>query len=142
MKVLRFHAPGDVRVEEAPEPVCSEKEVKIRVRNCSTCGTDVKILKNGHPNITGQRVMGHEVADEVVEVGSQVSGCQIGDRVQVIAACTVRGLPRVCKGLDGSLPEPYLHRLSVRRRVFRIHDRAASGAGRSWVESDPGRGRF
>lgn len=86
MKVLRFHAPGDVRVEEAPEPVCGENEVKIRVRNCSTCGTDVKIFKNGHPNITGQRVMGHEVAGEVVEVGAGISGWQIGDRVQVIAA--------------------------------------------------------
>jgi L-iditol 2-dehydrogenase len=86
MKVARFYAPGDVRLEDAPEPVAGPKEVKIRVRNCSTCGTDLKIYRNGHPNISPPRIMGHEIAGEVVEVGSEVSGWSAGDRVQVIAA--------------------------------------------------------
>ena len=86
MKVARFYAPGDVRLEEMDEPVPAADEVKIRVRNCSTCGTDVKILNNGHPNMTPPRVMGHEVAGEVVEVGADVGGWTPGDRVQVIAA--------------------------------------------------------
>ena len=86
MKVLRFYAPGDVRIEEAPKPQITADEVLIRVRNCSTCGTDVKIFHNGHQNITPPRVMGHEVAGEVSEVGANVSGWAVGDRVQVIAA--------------------------------------------------------
>jgi L-iditol 2-dehydrogenase len=86
MKVLRFYAPGDVRIEEAPVPQITADEVLIRVRNCSTCGTDVKIFHNGHQNITPPRVMGHEVAGEVSEVGANVSGWEVGDRVQVIAA--------------------------------------------------------
>ncbi|GAA0388846.1 alcohol dehydrogenase [Acrocarpospora corrugata] len=59
-------------------------EVKIRVRNCSTCGTDVKIYKHGHHHIDPPRVMGHEIAGEVVE--SAAPGWSAGDRVQVIAA--------------------------------------------------------
>ncbi len=86
MKVARFYAPGDIRLEDAPEPTPSADEVKIRVRNCSTCGTDVKISKNGHQNMTPPRVMGHEIAGEVVEVGADVTGWSVGDRVQVIAA--------------------------------------------------------
>ena len=43
MKALRFHAPEDVRLEDVPEPECKPDEIKIKVRNCSTCGTDVKI---------------------------------------------------------------------------------------------------
>jgi len=86
MKVLRFYAPGDVRIEEAPKPQITADEVLMRVRNCSTCGTDVKIFHNGHQNITPPRVMGHEVAGEVSEVGANVSGWEVGDRVQVIAA--------------------------------------------------------
>ena len=77
MKVARFHAPGDIRVEDAPEPVAGPGELKIRVRNCSTCGTDVKIFKHGHHHIRPPRVMGHEIAGEVVGTG---------ERVQVIAA--------------------------------------------------------
>ncbi|MCA0435184.1 MAG: zinc-dependent dehydrogenase [Austwickia sp.] len=87
MKALRFYAPEDVRLEDVPEPVCGPTEVKIKVRNCSTCGTDVKILHNGHVNITGVTIMGHEIAGEVVEVGAQArGGFAVGDRVQVIAA--------------------------------------------------------
>ena len=52
MKALRFYAPEDVRLEEVPEPTCGPDEVKLRVRNCSTCGTDVKIFYNGHQNLT------------------------------------------------------------------------------------------
>ena len=73
MKALRFYAPEDVRVEEVPEPVCGPDEVKLKVRNCSTCGTDVKILHNGHQNLTPPRITGHEIAGEVVEVGADVT---------------------------------------------------------------------
>ncbi|BBH63433.1 alcohol dehydrogenase [Actinoplanes sp. OR16] len=86
MKVVRFHAPGDVRFEDVPEPEAGPGEVKIRVRNCSTCGTDVKISKFGHHHIHPPRVMGHEIAGEIVTVGDGVDGWSEGDRVQVIAA--------------------------------------------------------
>jgi L-iditol 2-dehydrogenase len=87
MKALRFYAPEDVRLADVPEPECGPEEVKIRVRNCSTCGTDVKIFHNGHVNITGETTMGHEIAGEVVEVGAEaLGGFEVGDRVQVIAA--------------------------------------------------------
>ena len=87
MLALRFYAPEDLRLEDVPEPTCGTDEVKIRVKNCSTCGTDVKIRKNGHQNLTPPRIIGHEIAGEVVEVGSGVAGDgKPGDRVQVIAA--------------------------------------------------------
>lgn len=84
MKVARFHAPGDIRIEDAPEPTAGPGEVKIRVRNCSTCGTDAKIYRFGHHHIRPPRVMGHEIAGEIVE--SRADGWSEGDRVQVIAA--------------------------------------------------------
>lgn len=86
MKVTRFYAPGDVRVEDAPEPQAGPGEVKIRVRNCSTCGTDLKIYRHGHHRIDPPRVMGHEIAGEIVELGDGTAGWSVGDRVQVIAA--------------------------------------------------------
>jgi L-iditol 2-dehydrogenase len=86
MKALRFYAPEDVRLEDVPEPECGPDEVKLRVRNTSTCGTDVKIFHNGHQNLSPPRIMGHEVAGEVVEVGANISGWSPGDRAQVIAA--------------------------------------------------------
>jgi L-iditol 2-dehydrogenase len=51
----------------------------------------VKILHNGHQNLTPPRITGHEIAGEVVEVGAEVNAAygadwKVGDRVQVIAA--------------------------------------------------------
>ena len=78
------------RAGAAPGP----GEVKIRVRNCSTCGTDVKIYRHGHHHIDPPRVMGHEIAGEVVEIGAdgRPDG-PVGDRVQVIAAIPAESAP-------------------------------------------------
>jgi L-iditol 2-dehydrogenase len=86
MRVVRFYAPRDVRAEDAPEPAPGPGGLVIRVRNCSICGTDAKIWRSGHPDLRPPRVLGHEVAGEVVEVGEGAAGWSVGDRVQVIAA--------------------------------------------------------
>jgi L-iditol 2-dehydrogenase len=86
VRAARFYAPGDIRLEDVAEPTAGTDGVVIRVRNCSTCGTDVKISRHGHHHIHPPRTMGHEIAGEIAEVGSDVSGWRVGDRVQVIAA--------------------------------------------------------
>lgn len=86
MLAATFYSPGDIRLEQIDKPVVGDGEVLIRVRNCSTCGTDVKISRSGHPNMSPPQVMGHEIAGEIVAVGKGVEGWTAGDRVQVIAA--------------------------------------------------------
>lgn len=86
MKVARFYEPGDLRVEEAKRPTPAADELLLRVRACATCGTDVKIFHHGHRNLkTLPRVIGHEIAGEVVEVGGDDLGWEVGARVQCIA---------------------------------------------------------
>jgi L-iditol 2-dehydrogenase len=105
--VARLHAPGDLRVEDAPLPEAGPGELVIRVRTCSTCGTDAKIFRFGHHHISLPRVLGHEVAGEITEVGQGVEGWSLGDRVQVIAAIPCgachhcrRGQETVCEDLE------------------------------------------
>jgi L-iditol 2-dehydrogenase len=86
MRVARFHAQGDLRLEDAPEPVPARGEIAVRVRACSMCGTDLKIVDHGHHRLTAPRVLGHEIAGEVAEAGAEVTGWRPGDRVQVAAA--------------------------------------------------------
>jgi L-iditol 2-dehydrogenase len=98
VRVVRFYAPGDIRIEDAPEPSPGPGELKLRVRNCSTCGTDVKISKFGHHHIVPPRVMGHEIAGEIVALGDGVTGWSAGDRVQVIAAIPCGTCPDCRRG--------------------------------------------
>lgn len=86
MKAAMYRGAGDLRVEEVDTPTITPDEVKIRVHACATCGTDAKIYHHGHPRLTPPQIIGHEIAGEVIEVGSEVSGITLGQRVQVIAA--------------------------------------------------------
>ncbi|MEO2076700.1 MAG: zinc-dependent alcohol dehydrogenase family protein [Bacillus sp. (in: firmicutes)] len=60
-------------------------EVVVKVKSCGICGTDQHIY-HGHPGsaeVHPPIVLGHELAGEVVEVGSEVSSLQVGDRVSI-----------------------------------------------------------
>jgi L-iditol 2-dehydrogenase len=110
MKVARFYAPGDIRIEETPVPAAGPAEIKIRVRACSTCGTDVKIFHSGHQRIDPPRIIGHEVAGEIVEIGADVGPAgngrpwRIGDGVQTIAAVPCGQCPDCLRGWNTICP--------------------------------------
>jgi len=86
VKAAIYRGPEQLSVEQVASPEISDHEAKIRVHACATCGTDAKIFHHGHPRLEPPQIIGHEIAGEVIEVGSAVSSLSIGDRVQVIAA--------------------------------------------------------
>jgi hypothetical protein len=63
-----------------PEPTAGPGDLLIRVHSCSICGTNARIWRSGHPNLRPPRVLGHEVAGEVVEVSEGADGWSAGDR--------------------------------------------------------------
>jgi len=75
--------PG-IWMTEVPEPPVGHNDVKIRIRKTAICGTDVHIY---HWDEWAQRtipvpmVVGHEYVGEIVEIGQEVTGFTIGDRV-------------------------------------------------------------
>ena len=85
MKAAYFYGVGDIRVEECEIPKITEKEILIQVKASAICGTDLRIYKNGHFKIPDgtKRVLGHELAGKVVEVGKEVTGYHAGMRVAV-----------------------------------------------------------
>lgn len=145
MKVARFYAPGDIRLEDADEPLVSAGEVKIRVRNCSTCGTDVKISTSGHPNMTAPQVMGHEIAGEIADIGAGVDGWSVGDRVQVIAAIPdgtcddcLAGHPTICPNqlsMGYQFPGGFAEFMIVPREVMKVDGLNRIPAGLGFAEA-------
>lgn len=67
---LVCNAPGDLRIEARPRPQRPEGSVVVRPRRIGICGTDYHIFEGKHPFLQYPRVMGHELAVEVVEPGS------------------------------------------------------------------------
>ncbi|MFB0545942.1 MAG: zinc-binding dehydrogenase [Anaerolineae bacterium] len=65
---------------EAPVPKPMSNEVLIEVKAAGICGTDIHIKHDQFP-YWPPVIMGHEFSGVVVEVGSEVTGFQVGDRV-------------------------------------------------------------
>ena len=80
-----YHGVGDIRVEDVPHPTVGEDEALLRVRAASICGTDLRIYSSGHFKIPSgtSRILGHEFAGEVIEVGSMVNSLIPGMRIAV-----------------------------------------------------------
>ncbi len=86
MKAAIIHAPHDLRVEQFDIPAMGEHEVKVRVRQGGICGSDLHYFHDGGfgtIRIQHPMVLGHEVAGEVIGVGSTVTRVRPGDRVAI-----------------------------------------------------------
>ena len=78
MRVAMYYNNNDVRLEEMPIPKIGPGEVLIKITASGICGSDVmewyRIKK-------APRVLGHEIAGEIVKVGEGVTGFHVGQRV-------------------------------------------------------------
>jgi len=82
MKAVILHGPGDVRLEEVPDPVLQlETDAIVRVDAAAICGADLFPLHGLTPGFEYGTVLGHEFAGIVVEVGSAVTSVRPGQRV-------------------------------------------------------------
>jgi L-iditol 2-dehydrogenase len=90
MKALVKHAPGDGNVDilDVQEPSCGENQVKVKVAYCGVCGTDIHVLHDTFRNYPPV-FLGHEFAGTIVEIGRQVSGVQVGDKIAGLGATSV-----------------------------------------------------
>ncbi len=94
MRAMLLHElGGPVTFNEVDEPRVGPSDAKIRVRAAGV-GLTIIIMKSTPGLVTRYpRILGHEVAGEVVEVGSEVSNVKIGDRV----VCHFYLTCKVCK---------------------------------------------
>ena len=83
MRATTIHAPGDIRVEECPDPVISEPhQAVVRIVAGCICGSDLWPYRGENPVKAGQTI-GHEMIGIVEEVGADVRTVTSGDFVVV-----------------------------------------------------------
>ncbi|MGW0712150.1 zinc-dependent alcohol dehydrogenase [Streptomyces sp. NPDC002643] len=93
MKTTIVTGPDSVEVREAEQPPAGDTDVLVRVKACGICGTDTAYIHmGGTPLQQGDLPIGHEIAGEVIEVGSAVDGVSVGDHVVVNPMATSDGI--------------------------------------------------
>jgi alcohol dehydrogenase len=81
MQAVTFQAPGEVRVEERPEPeLLARDDAVVRVEATGVCGSDLHIY-HGRVVIEPGFTLGHEFVGTVVAAGEGVTEVAEGDRV-------------------------------------------------------------
>jgi 2-desacetyl-2-hydroxyethyl bacteriochlorophyllide A dehydrogenase len=81
VRAVTFQAPGEVQVEERPEPEpLAADDAVVRVDASGICGSDLHIY-HGRVEIEPGFVIGHEYVGEVVAAGDEVDVVSVGDRV-------------------------------------------------------------
>ncbi|PCH36784.1 oxidoreductase [Wolfiporia cocos MD-104 SS10] len=120
MRAVRYYAPGDIRVENIPEPPVTDGQIKIKVAWCGICGSDVHsyfILPTASPTattphkLTGEKlpiVMGHEFSGTIVALGRGVdTKYAVGQNVVIepVISCMKPTCPQCTSGARNVCPD-------------------------------------
>src|SRR5215213_9563174 len=105
MKTLVCIKPGEFAYEEKEKPVLQKDHAIIKVKRIGICGTDLHAFEGTQPFFEYPRILGHELAGELVEFDN-APGFEIGERVSFIPyfncgsciACR-SGLPNCCASI-------------------------------------------
>lgn len=132
--------PGKIEFRDITLRDPQPHEVMIRIRTSAICGSDLHLFKGKHPSVTLPSAVGHELAGEVVQIGSGVDCFTAGDRVTVepVIACGIchycsRGNYHLCENISfqyrkgqGAFAEYFY---APQNRVYKLPDHVSYEEG-------------
>jgi threonine dehydrogenase-like Zn-dependent dehydrogenase len=84
MKAVVFHAIGDIRLDDIPEPVLQQPtDAIVRLTTSAICGTDLHFVRGTFSGMKPGTVLGHEGVGVIEQLGDIVRGFDVGDRVVI-----------------------------------------------------------
>lgn len=99
--IAKLKPAGGFERINAPRPEVTSHRVLVQIRTASICGSDVHLYQWddwAKAHLKPPRIVGHEGAGEVVEVGSQVKHLKVGDRVSLESHIPCLGCDRCRTG--------------------------------------------
>jgi L-iditol 2-dehydrogenase len=135
MKAAVYFGRHDLRVIEVDEGPIGDNQVRVNIKFCGVCGTDIHIYEGdgGSSAVVPPLVIGHEFSGIVSGIGKNVKSVQVGDRVTVdpndlCGECyfcrNAQGHFCVnCVGIGTTYPGGFAEYVTVReKQVFKIPD--------------------
>lgn len=101
-----YKGPGDLSLQDVPMPKLADDNAILKIEASSICGTDLRAFRFGSSKIKPPRIIGHEAVGTIAEIGKNVNGFAVGDRVQIAPAlgcgacpCCKKGYTNLCDNL-------------------------------------------
>ncbi len=85
MKAAVYYGRHNLKVTEVDIPAVGDNQVRVKVKYCGVCGTDIHIYNGdgGAAEVVPPAIIGHEFSGVVEQVGANVKSVKPGDRVAV-----------------------------------------------------------
>lgn len=84
MKYIVCERPGEFLLKEKESPVKSTGEALLKINKVGICGTDLHAYSGNQAFFTYPRILGHELAAEVLEIDGNPNGINVGDKVVIM----------------------------------------------------------
>lgn len=84
MRSIVCERPENFTVQSKMEPVLSEGHALLRVRRVGICGTDLHAFKGNQAFFSYPRILGHELAADIVAIGNNPEALRVGDKTVII----------------------------------------------------------
>lgn len=99
MKALVRIGPGEIAIRQIPRPELRPDQVLVAPHSVGVCGSDVHVWRENQSwTLKPHVVLGHEMSGVIAEVGAEVEGWQVGDRVVCETAAQICGACAYCRG--------------------------------------------
>ena len=119
MKYIVCEKPGEFLLKEKEAPVRKENEALLKINKVGICGTDLHAYAGNQAFFTYPRILGHELASEILEIGENDRGLKVGDKVVIMpyisdknSVASRNGKPNCCPNIrvlgvhaDGGMQE-------------------------------------
>ena len=85
MKAAVYYGRHNLKVTEVDIPAVGDNQVRVKVKYCGVCGTDIHIYNGdgGAAEVVPPAIIGHEFSGVVEQVGANVKSVKPGDRVAI-----------------------------------------------------------
>ena len=84
MKYIVCEKPGRFKLKEKSKPLKAAGEAILNIKKIGICGTDLHAYKGNQAFFTYPRILGHELAAEVIEIDENDQNIKVGDKVIVM----------------------------------------------------------
>ena len=76
-------APGQITFREIPVPQLRDDQILVRIQMIGICGSDIHVYHGEHPFTSYPVTQGHEVSGDIVALGKDVQGFEVGQKVTI-----------------------------------------------------------